>query len=376
MEMNNVIDKRDTEEAPLDKLVESAGSALVKSKLLTKAGRSALYQRRWREARFDPENVTGLEGLRRAPFTTESDLALACRGKSIKSCACSPVQMWFRATGRSGGTWWMPFGKNDVMQAWRMSARLSRVVGLDENDIVLMLSQPAPAIGDSLPYFLAYGHKLKHGERLEVMPVSLALLQHRPKWTGFFLKRKPTVLMTTPADALLLARIMRESHDGDTAPGCTSDSNQPDRPDAVPNRAEEPKSGGPLEKLRIALLYGATDAAGSQAVSREFATETFQVHGTVDCLLLNVECRMHQGVHVWLDACVAEILPAGDSDARGAGSRAVFLHEAKPGTRGELVVTTFAEALPLIRYRTGETVEVVSTECCVCGLSHPRVRFP
>jgi len=64
---------------------------------------------------------------------------------------------------------------------------------------------------------------------------------------------------------------------------------------------------------------------------------------------------MHEGVHIWLDTCIAEILPAVELEERetsaGLRSQAVFLHEAKPGTRGELVVTTFGEALPLIRYR-------------------------
>jgi phenylacetate-coenzyme A ligase PaaK-like adenylate-forming protein len=46
-----------------------------------------------------------------------------------------------------------------------------------------------------------------------------------------------------------------------------------------------------------------------------------------------------------------------------------------PGLKGELVVSTFSEALPLIRYRTGDLIRVVSTDPCSCGITHPRVAF-
>ena len=374
MDMKGILDNRELEEAPPDKLVGSAGSALVESRLLTRAGTSAVYQRRWREARFDPDKFKNLEDLRRAPFTTERDLASACRGKDIRSYACSPVHMWFRVTGRGGATWWMPCGRQDILKMMGLCGRMSRVVGLADDDLALVLSQPAPAASDSLPYFLGYAHRLKQGERLEVMPVSLSLLQHRPKWAAFFLQRKPTVLVTTPADALQLAGILK----GNTAAPTRTDSSVAHQPPAGPTstgRAVNTEPRGPLERLRLALLFGDGVGQHRQRVTEEYGVDTFQIEGATDCLLLNVECRTHQGVHIWLDTCIAEILPATDSDARSAESQAVFLHEAKPGTRGELVVTTFGEALPLIRYRTGETVEMVSNERCPCGLSHPRVRF-
>jgi len=49
--------------------------------------------------------------------------------------------------------------------------------------------------------------------------------------------------------------------------------------------------------------------------------------------------------------------------------------QAPTGTEGEYVVTTFAEALPLIRYRTGDRIRVLDTAPCACGITHPRVLF-
>jgi phenylacetate-CoA ligase len=54
--------------------------------------------------------------------------------------------------------------------------------------------------------------------------------------------------------------------------------------------------------------------------------------------------------------------------------QAVFLDEAPAGMQGEYVVTTFSQALPLVRYRTSDLVQVVSTGVCTCGRTHPRIK--
>ncbi len=376
--MEETIDDRDLEQASLERLAESAKSALVTSGVLQRAEKSALYRARWQQARFYAESVRELSDLRRAPLTAERDLAQACHPSRIKSYACSAVQMWFWVTGRGGSTWWMPCGKQDIMKMLELCRRMSRVVGIAEEDVALVLNQPAPTASDSLPYFLGYAHKLASGARMEVVPLSPLLLTHRPAWASFFLKRQPTVLVSTPADALQLAEILKRNTGGQSQTGSTTTSQTADEATSA-SQAGNAERRGPLERLRLAVLFGSGISQDSHRVAQEYGVETFRMQGATDCLLLNVECRMHEGVHIWLDTCIAEILPAAELEERetsaGLRSQAVFLHEAKPGTRGELVVTTFGEALPLIRYRTGETVEVVSSERCKCGLSHPRVRF-
>jgi phenylacetate-coenzyme A ligase PaaK-like adenylate-forming protein len=357
--MKYAFDARDLEEAPLDKLVEFATSTLLGSGILRRAAMSGLYKARWQQARFSAGSFKDLSDLRRAPLTAESDLVRACHPSRIKSYACSYVQTWFRVTGKGGATWWLPCGRQDVMKMVGLCMRMSRVVEIASDDLALVLSHPAPAVSDSLPYFLGYAHKLTNNARLEIVPLSLMLLLHKPEWAAFLLKRQPTVLVSTPGEALQLAEILKSSCAGSQAAGETANAER----------------RHPLERLRLALLFGNGLSQDRQRVAGEYGVEAFQMQGATDCLLLNVECRTHQGVHVWMDTCVAEIVPATDMDARSAEPQAVFLHEAKPGTKGELVVTTFGQALPLIRYRTGETVEMVSNERCPCGLSHPRVRF-
>ncbi len=92
---------------------------------------------------------------------------------------------------------------------------------------------------------------------------------------------------------------------------------------------------------------------------------------------LFAECSAHDGLHVWLDVCIPEIIPGDELDRekteQGYLPQAVFVDEASPGVEGELVLTTFGEALPLVRYRTGDLVRLVSAAPCACGVTHPRI---
>ena len=77
------------------------------------------------------------------------------------------------------------------------------------------------------------------------------------------------------------------------------------------------------------------------------------------------QCQEHLGQHVAEDAFLAEIVAFGSDK------------EIKEDHRmGELVITTLnAEAMPLIRYRTGQAVSK-TLEKCTCGRSFMRIATP
>jgi phenylacetate-CoA ligase len=72
------------------------------------------------------------------------------------------------------------------------------------------------------------------------------------------------------------------------------------------------------------------------------------------------ECQEQNGLHTWDDHFLVEILnKEGESVA--------------PGEKGELVLTSLTkEAMPLIRYRTGDITMVLEDEC-PCGRTHTRL---
>ena len=74
------------------------------------------------------------------------------------------------------------------------------------------------------------------------------------------------------------------------------------------------------------------------------------------------ECECQSGLHGWEDHFLFEVI---DTDSGKA---------LKEGEAGELVITTLTkEALPMIRYRTRDITRL-STERCVCGRTHVRIK--
>lgn len=77
------------------------------------------------------------------------------------------------------------------------------------------------------------------------------------------------------------------------------------------------------------------------------------------------QCPAHAGFHVNEDLYYPEIVAFGSTDV-----------VTEPHQMGELVVTTLAaEAMPLIRYRTGQAV-MLEDEPCACGRTLRRVTTP
>jgi phenylacetate-CoA ligase len=72
------------------------------------------------------------------------------------------------------------------------------------------------------------------------------------------------------------------------------------------------------------------------------------------------ECTEQSGLHIWEDAFIVEVL-----DRRG--------EQCAPGEKGELVLTTLCkEALPLIRYRTGD-ITMIDEGDCECGRTSVKI---
>jgi phenylacetate-CoA ligase len=73
------------------------------------------------------------------------------------------------------------------------------------------------------------------------------------------------------------------------------------------------------------------------------------------------ECPEQQGIHIWEDSYIAEIVDPESGEPVAEGDE------------GELVLTSLTrEAMPLIRYRTRDVTSFV-TELCACGRTHRRL---
>ncbi len=116
--------------------------------------------------------------------------------------------------------------------------------------------------------------------------------------------------------------------------------------------------------LRVALSV----AGRLEPAVRRQIEDRLQVEGVYNCYGLTevggvgYECGAHEGLHSWHDECLLEVVDPATGEVLG------------PGERGEFVVTTLRRfAMPLIRYRTGDTGSVLSEEKCPCGRTHLRI---
>lgn len=74
-----------------------------------------------------------------------------------------------------------------------------------------------------------------------------------------------------------------------------------------------------------------------------------------------IECEEKNGLHIWEDCFVAEIIDPITGETL------------PPGEIGELVITTLAkEALPMVRYRTRDLTRI-NLAPCSCGRTHMRI---
>jgi len=91
-----------------------------------------------------------------------------------------------------------------------------------------------------------------------------------------------------------------------------------------------------------------------------WGAELFSIYGSTELYAGLSECSAHRGHHVLTDDMLVEIVDPESGQVLEEGV-------------GEVVVTTLSrEALPLIRYRTGD-LSWLERESCACGLDSPRV---
>ncbi|MBI4786700.1 MAG: phenylacetate--CoA ligase [Chloroflexi bacterium] len=99
-------------------------------------------------------------------------------------------------------------------------------------------------------------------------------------------------------------------------------------------------------------------------IENEMGIESFDIIGMTETggVGMGIDCQAHHGIHIWEDHYLAEVV----DPQTGA-----VLDD---GREGELVVTTLTrQALPLIRFRTGDITRVISRERCECGRTHLRI---
>ena len=304
-----------------------------------RAYKSPIYRNLWKPISVNSDSVRNLADLSSLPLISRKELFEATRTK-LRRAACSSVSTWFAGSSKTNNYEWVPYNARDYLGIAPMLMRMQYITELQDRDLVLAVVDLPPRIYSSIPYLWTHT-QISNDCRLEFIIGSLDWYDTLGMtWIDFIQRRQPTVLFSSARNALALAnRINKE----------------------LGVKAEEV-----LSKTRIGIFYGNPLEAVKTELLNTYSLEPYEAYSPTEHMSFWVDCNHHQGMHVWMDTCIPEIIPTKSEEA-------IPILEAATGTNGELVISNFSECLPLFRLKTGEKIQVESLTHCDCGRTHPRI---
>jgi phenylacetate-CoA ligase len=284
------------------------------------------YRRRFEELGFMPEHIRSLDDLRLLPFTLKEDLR---RGYPYDLFAV-PLREVVRihaSSGTTGPPTVVGYTKNDVRHWREVVARVLSAGGMTKDDVIQI----------SFSYGLlttAFGfHQGAEEIGASVIPVSAGAVERQIQIMQDF---RTTTLVGTPSHALQIAEALEETG----APRSSLHLR-------CGMFGSEPWTEEVRAKIETRLGISATDNYGISEVMGP------GVSG---------ECEEQKdGLHINEDHFLCEIVDPGSGEVL------------PPGETGELTITTLTkEALPILRYRTGDLTSL-NPRPCPCGRTLARM---
>lgn len=289
------------------------------------ASGSGYFRKRYQDAGIDPVSFRGLEDLSKLPMMSKEDF----RTQYPDKMCCVPkkdiVEMHM-SSGSTGTPVVMLYTAADVDQWAECMARCYVMAGTESGDVL----QITPGLGLFNGGFGCFHGGKKAG--LFIIPAGPGNTARQIKLAKDF---KTRVLTGVVSYGVRILELMQEQK--------TS-----------------------LPDLKIGIFGAETFSDSMKAHLRSgFGIDVFDIYGMTETGgigTLGMDCPAHDGTHVWEDHYVLEIVDP-------------VTHKVLPdGEEGELVVTALTrEAIPVIRFRTGDLTKIYSRKICACGRSHVRI---
>ena len=279
-----------------------------------------------------PDEVRDFGAYRRLPFTTKAEIVRdQAEHPPFGSNLTYPLERYVKLHQTSGTTGGRPIRWLDTAESWAWWAELwgyvYRGAGVGPGDRVFLAFSFGPFIG----FWSAY----EGAGRVRAMTVPGGGLDSAQR-LQCLLDSGATVLVCTPTYALRLAEVAREQ--GLDLPSSAL---------RATIHAGEPGASIPATRRKIEEAWGAIchDHTGLTEVGATGFT-----------------CREQAGVHLIESEFIFEVIDPASGEPLPAGRR------------GELVVSNLGRVgMPLLRYRTGDLVEL-DDSACDCGRTFARLK--
>jgi phenylacetate-CoA ligase len=274
------------------------------------------YRDLFDQAGFLPEDIHSLEDLARLPLTRREDL-VAHQPYGLFAVPLHDVLRLQPAAG-AGGPIVVGYTRNDIANWTQMAERAFVCAGINSTDVILI----------SLDYALdsaAMGAQ-SGAEALGASVIPCPGLS--PERQAEVMRAyRATVLVATPTQALQLGRVVQNLE-------------------------------ATALSLRVALIVGEVWSSElRQEIEDALKVEAFASFGLSEMTApgLATECSEHKGLHLSEDHVLVETVDPQTGQPVAEGEL------------GELVLTTLTrEAVPLLRYRTGNLTRLIQ-DPCPCG---------
>lgn len=284
------------------------------------------YRKVFNDSGIISEDIRSLSDLTRLPLTTRDDL----RVNYPYGMFAVPLREVVRIHSSSGTTSKpvvMGYTKNDIKIWSNLAARFMTAAGVTHDDVVQITFRYGLFTG-------AFGvHYGAEAIGASVIPMGTG---NTDKQIMIMQDYKTTVLVSTSSYAVALA-------------------------DRLEQLGIDPRS----LSLKVGLFGGEPwSEKMREEIERRLLLKAADNYGISEVIGPGVagECSCRQGMHIYEDAFIPEIIDPETGKALPAGSE------------GELVLTTLTrEAFPMIRYRTGD-VTSLDYSPCACGRTLVRMK--
>ena len=284
---------------------------------LRQAQEVGLYRRKFREAGISPDDIRTLDDVEKLPFTYKKELQ-AGYPFGLFAVPMKEIVRIHTTSGTTGKPTVVGYTRQDLDNWADLIARNMTMIGLGVDDV----------FQNAVNYGLFTGglgfHYGAEKIGMTVIPSATGNTRRQIEMIEDF---GVTAIHCTPSYALHLAEVAESM-------------------------------GKTLDTLKTGI-FGAEPWSENTRVEleRRLGVKAYDSYGLSEMYGPGVafECPEHNGLHIWHDCYLTEVIDP------------VTGERLAPGERGEMVITPLVkEALPLVRYRTGDITRLLEGECA-CG---------